>query len=274
MRIKTKAAIAAAALAILLFVCWMGIKPASAKLFTDEDQIGDIYTEAIVYMSEKNVLVGFPDGSFRPQGTLTREQAAKIVTYMILGAEKATGLTCDGTPYKDVDAVRWSAPYIAWCSDKGILHGYGSGNFGPADTLTGMQFAKMLLCAFGNENVERYTGTNWAESVQVDGNRVGLFTGDLGMCSYAPLQRQQAALMAYNAEKMPKPSPDSGTDDTPNEHDPAPIDQDQDQDQGQSQGQGQDQGQSQGQGQDQGQDQGQGQETGSDSPDPNEGELD
>nr|MCR4577402.1 S-layer homology domain-containing protein [Clostridiales bacterium] len=175
----------------------------------------------VVAMTDNDILAGFPDGSFRPQGTLTREQAAKIVVYMLLGAEQAESLTCGEAPYTDVKATRWSAPYIAWCSDEAILHGYGNGVFGPEDTLTGMQFAKMLMCAFNESSKSRYTGSKWAESVQEDGTRLGLFKGDAGMCSHGQLQRQQAALMAFNAEQMPE---DTGSVITPDDQFSSPAD--------------------------------------------------
>lgn len=177
-----------------------GINRVFAMDFIDAGQIGEQYEEAVAYMTEEGVLSGFPDGSFRPFDTLTREQGAKIVVYMLLGEEDADKLTCDRDLYDDVAADRWSAPCIGWCTDRGILNGYGDGKFGPADELTGMQFAKMLLCAFHWEADGRYTGSFWSDAVQEDGMLYGLFAGDEEMCSHAPLQRRQAALMAYNAE--------------------------------------------------------------------------
>lgn len=58
--------------------------PVSAG-FTDEKQVGVAYKTAVDGMTSRGVLNGFPDGSFQPQGTLTREQGAKIIAYMVLG---------------------------------------------------------------------------------------------------------------------------------------------------------------------------------------------
>ncbi len=187
-------------LAIVILTLGISTGHVFASGFNDDAQIGMAYSEAVATMTEKGVLAGFPDGSFRPQGTLTREQAAKIVAYILLGSEKADGLSCSTKPFIDVEVTRWSAPYIAWCCDRGILNGYGNGLFGPSDELTGVQFAKMLLCAFFGDAGGRYTGAGWADSVEEDGYQHGLFTGDFNMCSNLPLQRQQAALMVYNAE--------------------------------------------------------------------------
>ena len=83
------------------------------------------YARAVEHMTEQDVLRGFDDGGFHPADTLTREQGAKIITYLLLGAETADALTGGAAPFTDVAASRWSAPGIAWCSDRHILDGYG-----------------------------------------------------------------------------------------------------------------------------------------------------
>ena len=204
MKLNSKASCVIAIFVILfLMIYQVGSIHVYAMDFSDNYQIGQVYSEAIISMTEQGILAGFPDNSFRPHETLTREQAAKIVVYLVIGEETASTLTCNYTPYSDVEISRWSAPYITWCSTQGILNGYGDGTFGPADKLTGIQFAKMLLCAFHGESGGRYIGSSWAEAVCEDGEQFGLFIGDEAMCSHMPLQRQQAALMAYNTIHEP-----------------------------------------------------------------------
>ena len=48
---------------------------AGAKDFTDDDKIN--YEEAVAVMSEVKVLDGYTDGSFKPQGELTRGAAGR-----------------------------------------------------------------------------------------------------------------------------------------------------------------------------------------------------
>lgn len=185
-------------LIVVLFICLCAAVYAAD--FTDGNRIGPAYREAVEQMTARGVLNGFPDGSFQPTGTLTREQGAKIVAYMILGDE-VNALTCSAAPFNDVAANRWSAPCIAWCVEHGILLGYGDGRYGPNDTLTGDQFAKMLLCAFGFGDSARFAGNGWFEAVREEAAAVALYEGDVGMASNNPVQRQQAALLAWNAIK-------------------------------------------------------------------------
>ena len=171
----------------------------SQVLFSDGETIEAAYELAVRSMAADGILNGFEDGSFRPTDTLTREQGAKIVAYLLLGADKAETLTCGESLYTDVEADRWSAPVIVWCTEQHVLHGMGDGTFHPADKLTGAQFAKMLLCAYELGDPERYVGDGWLANIAEDGEAVGLFDGDAGMKENIPIQRQQAALLAENA---------------------------------------------------------------------------
>jgi hypothetical protein len=182
----------------MLFVCLSAA--VSAAGFTDGDSIGDPYKTAVEQMTALGVLNGFPDGTFQPKGTLTREQGAKIIAYMRLGSD-VNALTCSEAPFADVEADRWSAPSIAWCADRGILLGYGDGTFGPTDPLTGDQFAKMLLCAFSLGDPARYAGIGWYERVREDAGAAGLYAGDSTMATDRAISREQAALLAWNAIK-------------------------------------------------------------------------
>ena len=119
-------------------------------------------------MTERGVLDSYPGGSFRPNETLTREQGAKIIVYLCIGKDAAKVLKCDKAPFDDAAAKLWSAPYIAWCVEHGIIHGYGNGSFGPVDTLTGDQYAKMLLCALDLAREDNYSGggADWYKAVR------------------------------------------------------------------------------------------------------------
>ena len=192
-----------------------------AAAFTDDEDIGEGYSEAVAAMAERGVLEGFEDGSFRPEESLTREQGAKIIAYLCLGEEAAEALVCNKAPFDDVAADRWSAPYIAWCVEKGIINGYGNGCFGPTDALTGDHYAKMLLCALGlgREDKTAYTGPDWFKAVREDAEAAGLYDGDPAMASAKPLNRGQAALLSWNsaqtvetAAASPSPSPTAGPD--------------------------------------------------------------
>jgi hypothetical protein len=137
------------------------------------------------------------NGKFDPTGTLTRQQAAKIIAYLLNGSA-AANLKATSAPFSDVAASRWSAGYIAFCVEEGILSGVGDGNFDPEGKLTGFAWNKMLLCALGYDaTAEGFTGSNWTINVAKVVNKVGLTLG-LSLDLSANISRDDACQLAYN----------------------------------------------------------------------------
>ena len=170
---------------------------ANASDFTDADDI--TYEEAADVMSTIGVIEGFEDGSFDPDGTLTREQAAKMITYMRLG-DDAENLGIETSTFNDVAMTRWSAPAIEYCVSLGIIDGAGDGNFYPAAQLTGAAFAKMLLTALGyHADTEGLVGATWSVNTAALAMEVGLDNGIETLNWNDPLSREEAAQMGLNA---------------------------------------------------------------------------
>ncbi|MCI7473831.1 MAG: S-layer homology domain-containing protein [Clostridiales bacterium] len=167
---------------------------AASKDFTDAGDIKNV--EAVDVMVALGVLEGGDKGDFQPNSILTREQAAKIICYLLLGEEAAEKLATSGAVFSDVAADRWSAPYIGYCVNLGILAGDGSGHFFPEGKLTGAAFAKMLLVALGYDpKIENYTGSAWTINVAADAIEAGI--SPKGLVLTNELSRQDAAQMAY-----------------------------------------------------------------------------
>ena len=168
---------------------------AASKDFTDASDIKNV--EAVDVMVALGVLEGGDKGDFQPNSILTREQAAKIICYLLLGTESAEKLTTNSAVFSDVAANRWSAPYISYCVNLGILAGDGQGHFFPEGKLTGAAFAKMLLVALGYDaSVEKYVGNDWMINVSSDAIAAGIVPSGLVLAN--ELSRQDAAQMAFD----------------------------------------------------------------------------
>ena len=173
---------------------------AGAKTFTDNSKI--VYDEAVAVASAAKIIDGYTDGSFKPTDTLSRGAAAKIICNMVLGPTTAAALSADAAPFKDVPANHVFAGYIAYCSNKGIINGYGDGTFNPAGTLTGYQFMKMLLGALGYDGkYENFTGPNWSINVAKLAKNLELDDGNDEFVGTASVTREEACLYAYNTLK-------------------------------------------------------------------------
>ena len=164
------------------------------------------YKEAVDVMTAAGIFNGGDGNNFNPDATLNREQAAKIITYMLVGQTQADKLTTTIAPYSDVAATRWSAGSIAYCTNEGIIAGDGNGRFNPTDGVTGLQFAKMLLVALGYDpKIEGLVGNSWAINTSKLALSDDANLGDKleSVTLSQPLTREQAAQMALNAFKAP-----------------------------------------------------------------------
>ena len=159
------------------------------------------YKEAVDVMTAAGIFNGGDGNNFNPDANLNREQAAKIITYMLVGQEAADKLVTTIAPYSDVAANRWSAGSIAYCTNEGIIAGDGNGKFAPTESVLGLQFAKMLLVALGYDpQIEKLVGNSWAINTAKLAASAGLDKG-LDVSLSAALTREQAAQMAFNAMK-------------------------------------------------------------------------
>jgi hypothetical protein len=168
-------------------------------IFTDASSVTNV--DAVALMNSLGVLVG-TNGKFDPSATLTRAQAAKIICYVVLGksAADSLGSSTVTTNFTDMKGSEWASGFVQYCSTLGIITGYGDGKFGPTDTVTTYQFAKMLLVALGYGQNKEYTGSTWATNVAVDAIKVGILPSG---ATNINLTRDNAALYAYNTLLTP-----------------------------------------------------------------------
>ena len=184
---------------VLALVMSMSLVTISNAAFKDADKID--HKEAVEVMNAIGVLVGDEKGNFNAKENLTRAQAAKIIAYLDLGGKTADAIKGSGAIFTDVKATSWYAGYVEYCAGAGYVAGVGGGKFDPDAKVTGVQFAKMLLCALGYKSeIEGYTGTDYTISVARDANKNELFDA-LSIVTSANLTREQAAQMAFNALK-------------------------------------------------------------------------
>jgi hypothetical protein len=164
--------------------------------YTDKDSIGKEYLEAVELLSALGVFEGDENGALNPQGTFTRAQAAKIVTYITIGAS-AANLAQAPTQFSDVPATHWASGYVSFATQRNIINGVGGGKFEPDSPVTGAQLAKLLLVAIGYGTKGEYVGASWELNSIVDGQRLYILTGTADHS--APATREQSIQYVFNA---------------------------------------------------------------------------
>ena len=168
--------------------------------FTDQDEIQN--AEAVDMTSALGIIDGYEDGSFQPAENIERGEAAKMISAMLNGGRDSVQETTESS-YNDVlgSVDAWANKYIEYCTARGIVSGVGGDRFAPASNVTGTQLAKMLLVSLGYDSVKEGYQDNamWSVNVNTDAVAAGLYAGIETIDMSAPLSRDNAAQMIWNA---------------------------------------------------------------------------
>jgi hypothetical protein len=118
-------------------------------------------TEQVSYIGTLGIIQGYPDGSFKPEGNITR---AELSTLLIRTASSgdANVPTAKGLVFPDVPLKHWAVKYVNLASDKGIVKGYPDGKFKPAANITRAEGLAMIA-RFGGVKEIAYSGVEFAD---------------------------------------------------------------------------------------------------------------
>ena len=97
--------------------------------FPDAD--GHWAKAAITDMASREIISGYPDNTFKPDGSITRAEFSAIIV-RALGLPEGTGVS----PFHDVSATYWCCGYIETAVSFGLMSGYPDGNFCPDEQFT------------------------------------------------------------------------------------------------------------------------------------------
>ena len=148
------------------------------------------YYDSVMQCADKGYVRGYEDGTFRPNGNITRAEFAVIMN-KVLGLQEAANNT-----FRDVKAGKWYTAPVLNCVKAGVISGYGNGYFGINDPVTREQAAVILAKAF---SIEGSTGNTpfsddanispWAKSSvkgMYDAGYIAGMKSDSGARYFAP----------------------------------------------------------------------------------------
>ena len=134
------------AVVMLLAVC-SPVLTANAAGFKDVAASYWSFDE-ITALAAKKVVNGYADGTFKPEGKVTREEFAK----MIVIAKGLAQVKPAKATFTDVPATsRWSYGYVEAAVKAGYINGIGGGKYGPASQIKRQDMAVLLVRVLGKE---------------------------------------------------------------------------------------------------------------------------
>ncbi|MBP5654709.1 MAG: S-layer homology domain-containing protein [Clostridiales bacterium] len=108
---------------------------AAGTEFSDNTDKSKYYYKPVQWAAKYGVTYGYKDGTFRPEGTVTRGQMVTFLWRMCGSPEPQT----TKSPFSDINKKDyWYKPAL-WGNENGIVMGYKDGTFGPKKTCTRAQ---------------------------------------------------------------------------------------------------------------------------------------
>lgn len=124
--------------------------------------------DAIRVWTERGVLSGYPDGTFRPGGSMTRAEMAVLLQNVMGYRDRAENV------WTDLPQKAWYTDSVLALASRGVLNGTGKGRMSPKATITRQEAFVMLSNALG---IEPEAGTpGFADDSQIASWAVGYVT--------------------------------------------------------------------------------------------------
>lgn len=139
----------------MMFARLLKDRPEANKVYTmsyKDVSKNSWYAYAVSYLSEKNLIMGYPDGTFRPDNAISRAEFAAIAARF-----DKLGVGSD-LKFNDVGKNYWAYNVIASAAEKGWVSGYPDGSFKPENKIT-----RAEVVSTTNRMLNRYADLYYAK---------------------------------------------------------------------------------------------------------------
>lgn len=159
---------------------------ASATTYPDKATYSDLHLagewarDSILEAGRAGIMLGTPEGTFRPTATITRREVAiSLAKALGLGTKLPTKI--DASPFSDMSVDAWGLPYIIAMKNAGLMSGDPNGTFRPNDLITKEEIsvilAKGLLGTYPTDKLavqDESVISAWALEAMTKVHRAGL----------------------------------------------------------------------------------------------------
>lgn len=154
----------------------VGASGATPAVDDYHDCFSDVTTEwfapYVCYAKAQGWVSGYPDGSFRPEQTVSKVEAIKMVVTS-QGYTVTTGT--EAGAFQDVDTSAWYAPYIQAALEKGLLEEEGLTSLKPTAGMTRENISENIYRALSvkKSGVSRFEAHSSGSAGSAGGENVG-----------------------------------------------------------------------------------------------------
>ena len=121
-------------------------RPAAKGEGKFSDVSGGWYADAVAWAAENGVVTGNADGSFNPNGAITREQIAVILYRYAQQKGYDTSKKADLSAFADAGSVSdYAKEAMAWANASGLINGMDESSLAPRGNATRAQVAAILM---------------------------------------------------------------------------------------------------------------------------------
>ncbi|MFA7660070.1 MAG: S-layer homology domain-containing protein [Anaerovoracaceae bacterium] len=153
------------------------------------------YEEAVSVLMTLGIIDGYPDGTFRPDNTITRAELAKLLITALEMDDDAIRLYASGL--SDV-STHWAKGYVGYADKLDIVVGYPDKSFRPQNPVSYDEAITMIVRALGYTSED--VGKAWPVNYVEKGTELGILEGISGGSSGAT--RGDIAIMLHRAMKL------------------------------------------------------------------------
>lgn len=161
---------------------------------------GTYTAEAVEVLSSLDIINGYEDGTFKPQDTISRAEAAKMIVAMLNKIETAESRKGE-TQFADVAENHWASGFInVGVTDK-FINGKSPTSFDPEGNVKYNEIVKMIVACMGYEEYAQFYGgypTGYVTIADTEG-----ITKGCSMDGEAYVTRGIVAQLIYNALNTP-----------------------------------------------------------------------
>jgi len=129
--------------------------------YSDVDSLYE-HHNVLEFMYNRNIMTGYPDGTFQPERVLNRAELLKIIIeakYDESDYGSYDGQDC----FTDIITSEWYVKYVCYGKAVGIVEGYPDGSFIPGQDVNLVEALKMMLLGMGINVPESSSGEWYAK---------------------------------------------------------------------------------------------------------------